>query len=380
MSSTFADMGLDGAVLAALDEMGFTEPMEVQSTCYQPIMRGQDLTVQARTGSGKTLAFSIPFAQGLVDPGLASPQVLVLEPTRELALQVSTECARVCAHRSIHVTPIYGGAAIGPQMGHLREGAQVIVGTPGRVLDHIGRRTLRTERISILVLDEADEMLSMGFLEDIRAILDSLPARRQTLLFSATISDDVKKLASRYMSEPEHISLSSDFVGVQEISHHCYQISGVARVRDLVKVLEIEKPDCAIILCNTRRDTTMVARYLRKEGLDAEAISSDLNQAQREQVMDRMRRKDLRYLVATDIAARGIDIEDLSHVINFTFPTSPDLYIHRTGRTGRAGKSGRAVSLVGPQDVSHFHVLKRTHKEMSGSDGRGFTVHRLDQQ
>jgi len=179
------------------------------------------------------------------------------------------------------------------------------------------------------------------------------------------------------MTRPEHISLSSDFVGVREISHHCYQVSGVFRVRDLVRVLEIERPTCAIIFCNTRKDVTAVSRYLRKQGLDAEAISADLDQRQREAVMEKMRSKTLRYLVATDIAARGIDIEDLSHVINFTFPSSPDLYIHRTGRTGRAGKTGRAVSLVGPQDINHFHQLKITHKEMGNGGESGFEVHRL---
>ncbi|MBW2261032.1 MAG: DEAD/DEAH box helicase [Deltaproteobacteria bacterium] len=342
-------------------------------------MDGRDITVQSRTGSGKTAAFAIPFAQSIVSPDLNAVQVLVLEPTRELAIQVAAECAEVCAHRNLEVLPIYGGAPIGPQIDRLKKGVQIVAGTPGRVLDHMRRKTLRTGSIEVLVLDEADEMLSMGFLEDIKAIIDRLPARKQTLLFSATVPDDIKRLASRYMVDPEHISLSADYVGVHEISHTYYQVSGMMRVKDLIKVLEIEKVESAIIFCNTRKDTTAVARYLKKAGLDAEAISSDLNQSQRERVMERTRSKKLRFLVATDIAARGIDIDDLSHVINYTFPTSPDVYIHRTGRTGRAGKTGKAVSLVGPQDVGHFYQLKLTHRLDDGNDDRAYRLRRLDE-
>jgi len=376
---TFESMGLDGTVLRALADMGFSEPMQVQTTCYPLIMDGRDITVQSRTGSGKTAAFAIPFAQSIVSPDLNAVQVLVLEPTRELAIQVAAECAEVCAHRNLEVLPIYGGAPIGPQIDRLKKGVQIVAGTPGRVLDHMRRKTLRTGSIEVLVLDEADEMLSMGFLEDIKAIIDRLPARKQTLLFSATVPDDIKRLASRYMVDPEHISLSADYVGVHEISHTYYQVSGMMRVKDLIKVLEIEKVESAIIFCNTRKDTTAVARYLKKAGLDAEAISSDLNQSQRERVMERTRSKKLRFLVATDIAARGIDIDDLSHVINYTFPTSPDVYIHRTGRTGRAGKTGKAVSLVGPQDVGHFYQLKLTHRLDDGNDDRAYRLRRLDE-
>jgi ATP-dependent RNA helicase DeaD len=375
---TFEGMGLDAPVIRALEDMGFSEPMQVQSTCYPLIMNGRDITVQSRTGSGKTAAFAIPFAQGIVRPDVVRVQALVLEPTRELAIQVAGECADVCTHRNLEALPIYGGAPIGPQIDSLKRGVHIVVGTPGRVLDHMRRKTLMTGSIEVLVLDEADEMLSMGFLEDIKDVIERLTARRQTLLFSATVPDDIKRLASRYMVDPEHISLSADYVGVHEVSHTYYQVSGIMRVKDLVKVLEVEKVETAIIFCNTRKDTTAVARYLKKAGLDAEAISSDLNQKQRERVMERMRSKTLRYLVATDIAARGIDIDDLSHVINYTFPTSPDVYIHRTGRTGRAGKTGKAVSLVGPQDVSHFYQLKLTHRLDDGKDDRAYRLRRLE--
>jgi ATP-dependent RNA helicase DeaD len=376
-AKTFEQMELDEDVLRALEDMGFDEPMEVQTVCYGPVMEGRDITVQARTGSGKTLAFALPFAQGIVDAGLRAPQVLVLEPTRELALQVARECEKVCAHLDMDAVPIYGGAPIGPQMDRLRRGVQIVVGTPGRVLDHMRRRTLRTGDIEVLVLDEADEMLSMGFIEEIRDVIERLPARRQTLLFSATISGDIKKLAARYMRDPEHISLSADYVGVFEIDHHFYEVSGRSRTRDLVKVLGVEEPQSALIFCNTRRDTLSVARYLQDQGFEAEAISSDLNQAQREKVMQKMHAGGIQYLVATDIAARGIDISDLSHVINYTFPTSPDVYIHRTGRTGRAGKRGIAVSLIGPTDVSHFYQLKLTHRLGTKKGDRFYELRRL---
>ena len=371
---SFDDMGLTDEVLDALEDMGFSDAMEVQSTCFAPVMGGRDITVQSRTGSGKTLAFAIPFAEGLVDPGARVVQALVLLPTRELALQVAEECRKVCGGSGLSAVPIYGGAPIGPQMDQLKRGAQIVVGTPGRVLDHMRRKTLRTDRIRVLVLDEADEMLSMGFIEDIVDIIGRLPAREQTLLFSATISDDIKKLASRYMRDPQHINLSADFEGVHEITHHHYEVSGMTRTSDLMRVLEVERPGRSIIFCNTRRDTTVVARFLKGKGLKAEAISSDLNQRQREQVMGRMHAGEIQYLVATDVAARGIDIDDLTHVINFNFPTSPDVYIHRTGRTGRAGKSGIAVSLVGPQDVSHFYQLKLHGKLGRDKNGPNYRI------
>jgi ATP-dependent RNA helicase DeaD len=287
-----------------------------------------------------------------------------LTPTRELALQVSEEIQRIGRYTQVQVTPIYGGAPMGTQIKRLKDGVHIVSGTPGRVLDHIRRKTLKTDDIQLLVLDEADEMLSMGFAEEIDKIIQTLPpkGKRQTLLFSATIPPEIESIAKRHMENPEKISLSTGGISVAEIDHHYYVVSGMARTRDLLRLLLKERPETAIIFCNTREETSNVARFLERNGYDAEAISSDLTQRDRERVMRRMRDKNLRFLVATDIAARGIDISDLSHVINYQFPESPEVYVHRTGRTGRAGKRGVALSLVGPREIGAFYFLKLIYK------------------
>lgn len=359
---SFAEMGLHPQVLEALTEMGFSEPMEVQRAVFRPMMAGRDLLVQSRTGSGKTAAFGIPLAQGRIDVKEARVQALVLCPTRELALQVANECEKIGRHIGLQVAAVYGGAAMGKQIDALKGGAQLVAGTPGRVLDHLRRGTLRLDHLAVLVLDEADEMLSMGFYEEISEILKRCPVERQTLLFSATIPDEIERISARHMREPEKLSLSGDFVGAQEITHAYYMVSGLGRSRDLVRVLRIEKPESAIIFCNTREETSLVADYMRKSGFDAEAISSDLTQSERERVMGRKRAGTLPFLVATDIAARGIDISDLSHVINYTFPESAEVYVHRTGRTGRAGRHGTAISLISPRELGNFYYLKLTYK------------------
>jgi ATP-dependent RNA helicase DeaD len=334
---TFAEMNLDPAVQQAIDEMGFEVPMEVQTVIFRRVTAGADLMVQSRTGSGKTAAFGIPIAQ-MLPPGTQGVQALILAPTRELALQVAQELGRIAAYRNLVVVPVYGGAPMGRQIEALRAGAQIVAGTPGRVLDHIRRGTLKTDQIKMLVLDECDEMLSMGFQEEIEKILAELPPKheRQTLLFSATIPEEIERIGKRHMREYEKVVLSADFIGVHEIAHRYYLVSGLGRTRDLLKILEYERPESALIFCNTREDTGVVAGFLASHGYDAENISSDLAQTDRERVMGKMRAKTLKFLVATDIAARGIDISGLPYVINYTFPESPEVYIHRTGRTGRA--------------------------------------------
>jgi len=363
---SFAEMGLRDDVVRALTEMGFREPMPVQRRTYRPIMAKRDLIVQSRTGSGKTAAFGIPFVQALIDPEADCKNGrihgLVLGPTRELALQVANEVGRIAVHRPITVTAVYGGAPMGKQVDALKAGSHIVAGTPGRVLDHLRRGTLHLDDLRVIVLDEADEMLSMGFLEDIIEILRRCPAERQTLLFSATMPDEVVRLAQRYQRSPLMLQLSADFVGVSDITHAYYMVSGMGRTRDLLRVLQIERPDSAMVFCNTREETSQVAEFLRSQGLDAEPISSDLTQAERERVMGRMKAKNLHYLVATDVAARGIDISDLSHVLNYTFPESAEVYVHRTGRTGRAGKAGVAISLISPRELGNFYYLKLTYK------------------
>lgn len=361
-SISFADLGLNADVLRALTEMGFSEPMAVQSKTYPLITAGRDLMVQSRTGSGKTAAFGIPFANGLVDPDHKFVQAIVLLPTRELALQVAAELAKICAYRQLTVVPVYGGAPMGRQVEQLHAGGQIVCGTPGRVLDHLRRGTLRLDRVRCAVLDECDEMLSMGFQEDIEAILEKTPATRQTLLFSATVPDAIQRLSRRYLRNPEFLKLSADFIGVHEIKHLYYSIPAIHRENELLQILAFEEPKSAIIFCNTREETGRVAEFLRQHGHDAEAISSDLAQSDRERVLGRMRAGGIKFLVATDVAARGIDIEKLSHVFNYTFPEAPEIYIHRTGRTGRAGRQGTAVSLIGPTEVGSFYYLKLLYK------------------
>jgi ATP-dependent RNA helicase DeaD len=359
---TFAELGLHADVLRAVDEMGFTEPMPVQAATFPLITEGRDLMVQSRTGSGKTAAFGIPFANGIVKAEDKFVQAVVLLPTRELALQVAAELTKICQYRQITVVPVYGGAPMGRQVEQLQAGGQIVCGTPGRVKDHLRRGTLRLDRVRCAVLDECDEMLSMGFQEDIESILEKTPTARQTLLFSATVPEGIQRLARRFLRAPEFLKLSGDYVSVHDIRHVYYSIPGIQREEELLRILDFEEPKSAIIFCNTREETGRVAAFLRGKGHDAEAISSDLSQADRERVLGRMRQGGIKFLVATDVAARGIDIENLSHVFNYTFPEAPEIYIHRTGRTGRAGRKGTAISLIGPTEVGSFYYLKLLYK------------------
>ncbi len=362
LKTTFADMGLRPEVLLALSDMGFTEPMEVQTAAVPLVFGGRDLLVQSRTGSGKTAAFTIPLADRIVRPDDKFVQAIILLPTRELALQVAAEATRICVHAGVGVVPVYGGAPMGRQIEQLRAGAQIVCGTPGRILDHLRRGTLKLDGVRCAILDECDEMLSMGFQEDIEDILDATPKERQTLLFSATIPEGIQRLSRRFLRDPESLKLSADFVGVHAIRHVYYSIPGGHREAELLRILTFENPERAIIFCNTRDETGRVAEFLRRSNLDAEAISSDLSQSDREQVMTRMRAGNIRFLVATDVAARGIDLENLPCVINYTFPESPEIYIHRTGRTGRAGRTGTAISLIGPTEVGGFYYVKLLYK------------------
>ena len=358
---TFEDFGLTEQVQQALEDLEFETPTEVQCATFHPILEGKDLMVQARTGTGKTAAFAIPLVDRLLDDQ-KSVQVLILCPTRELAIQVSSEMEALGRHRGLSVVPIYGGASINKQFQQLEAGVQAVVGTPGRVLDHIRRRTLVLGNIRYLVLDEADEMLSMGFEKEISAILEQVPEGRQTLLFSATIPRELQRLTQRYFMKPMVISLSDDYVGAKEVQHTFYMVSGTGRINDLMKVIETENPDSAMVFCNTREDVQVVAGGLKRHGFSVDWISSDLSQTDREKAMGRMRSGDARFLVATDVAARGIDISHVTHVINYTFPEALDVYIHRTGRTGRMGRTGYAVSLITPRDVGNLYFLRLTYK------------------
>ena len=357
----FDDLGLTDEVLRAVKQMGFEEPTPVQSAAFAPSIAGGDLIIQARTGTGKTAAFGLPLVDKLVDPD-GGAQVLILAPTRELALQSSREIGQLGQYTGIRTVAVYGGAPIDRQIRELDGGAQIVSGTPGRVLDHLKRGTLDGRRLKILVLDEADEMLSMGFARELNAIVALLPEKRQTLLYSATINDAVDRMSKRLMHEPEHISLSSDAVGAQTVTHYYYLATGLSKGQQLIRILENEDPESAIIFCNTRVVTQRTANELRGAGYDAAWLNGDMAQSDRERVLGAARRGELRFLVATDVAARGIDISHVTHVINFDFPENVESYIHRTGRTGRAGRTGTAISLVAPAELGSLYYLRLTYK------------------
>jgi len=356
----FSDLPLSESLQGSLTEMGYEQPTAVQSAAIPMVLTGQDLMVQSQTGTGKTAAFGIPLIKRFEGQsrGIKS---LILCPTRELASQVAAEMNLLGRKGQIQSVAVYGGASIEKQVAEMRF-AHIIVGTPGRVLDHLKRRNLKLHRLEVLVLDEADEMLSMGFAQELSMIMEFVPKDRQTLLFSATIPEDIKRLAQRYMQEPESLSLIEENVGADSVEHHYYMVSGVGRPRDLIQVLEYEEPESALIFTNTRKDTEIVSRALQRHGYQAAYLNSDLPQKEREQLMKRVKEKSLRFLVATDIAARGIDISRLSHVVNYILPESPEVYIHRTGRTGRAGADGIAISLIGPREIGVYYYLKRIYK------------------
>lgn len=358
---TFDVLPLSSEVRATLAEMGYVHPTPVQIAVFEPAKRGKDLVVQARTGTGKTAAFGLPIVDHIVKRSVDRVQVLALTPTRELALQIAAEVERLGKRRGVKVTAIYGGAPMQRQIDAIAAGAQVICGTPGRVLDHLRRGTLDPRSIRLVVLDESDEMLSMGFERELNAILEYLPQDRQTLLFSATLPPDIERIAKNKLRSPEFVTLSGDHVGALSILHYVYMVN-TEKTSALLRVIEVENPESAIVFCNTRDETERLASALQRQGFEADWLNGDLDQGEREKVMSATREGRLRFLVATDVAARGIDISHLTHVINFDFPQDAESYVHRTGRTGRAGRTGTAISLVMPQDIGQLYLLRLTYK------------------
>ncbi|XXV10162.1 DEAD/DEAH box helicase [Sorangium sp. So ce1335] len=358
---TFDVLPLSSELRETLAEIGYVHPTPVQLAVWEPVTRGRDAVVQARTGTGKTAAFGLPIVDHAVKRSLAQAQVLALCPTRELALQVSAEIERLGKRKGIKVVAVYGGAPMQRQIDALAAGAQVIVGTPGRVLDHLRRGTIVAKHIRLLVLDECDEMLSMGFERELTAILAELPPERQTLLFSATLPPDIERIARNKLRSPEFVTLSGDAVGALQIQHYVYLVTGDKHAA-LVRIIEVENPENAVIFCNTKDETEAVAAALKRQGYDADWLNGDLPQSDREKVMSATREGRLRFLVATDVAARGIDISHLTHVINYDFPQDAEAYVHRTGRTGRAGRTGTAIALITPQDVGPLYILRLTYK------------------
>ncbi|MCB8968355.1 MAG: DEAD/DEAH box helicase [Ardenticatenaceae bacterium] len=341
----------------AMARAGWMSLMPVQSRAMPYIMAGRDVMVQSRTGSGKTGAFVLPILER-INPRLEACQALVLVPTRELAVQVSKDAHTLAGERGIRVTAVYGGVRYGPQLEAFRQGAHLVVGTPGRILDHLLRRSLTLEHVQLLVFDEADRLLSMGFYPDMREVQRYLPENRRVegYMFSATFPPNVQRLARLFLHEPGFLGLSSDNVHVVETEHVYYVAPAMDKDRSLVRIIEVENPDNAIIFCNTKARVHYVTVVLQRFGYDADELSADLSQQAREQVLNRVRQGALRFLVATDVAARGIDIPELSHVIQYEPPEDVELYIHRAGRTGRAGASGVAMTLI---DALERPQLKR---------------------
>jgi ATP-dependent RNA helicase DeaD len=364
ITSSFASLPLSAETLASIDAMGYRAPTEVQAETIPRALAGKDLVVQSRTGTGKTAAFGIPIAER-VDPALEAVQAVALAPTRELALQVADELTQIGRGRGLRVVSIYGGDSMERQLEGLRAGAHIVVGTPGRVLDHLRRKTLKFDQVKVLVLDEADRMLDMGFAVEMGQIMDYMPTPRQTLLFSATVPLGIRGLIYHYLTEPEWVLLSEDQVYVKEVEHLYCLTPRLHKEAVLYKLIEYENPASSMIFCNTKEEVRQVYTFLAGKGLPAAMLSSDLAQRKREQVMGRFRDGEVRHLVTTDVASRGIDIEDLSHVFIFSTPDSPEQYIHRAGRTGRVGKSGRAISLVSAHDLMNFNrLVKRYHVEV----------------
>jgi ATP-dependent RNA helicase DeaD len=359
---TFDLLPLGPDVRRAIDEMGYRHPTPVQLAVFEPAAEGRSLVVQARTGTGKTAAFGLPIVDRLVRPSVKAVQALALCPTRELALQVSREIEQIGKFRGVKVVAIYGGASMSKQIEALEAGAQIVVGTPGRVLDHLRQKTLDPSGVRVLVLDEADEMLSMGFARELNAILETLPKNRQGLFFSATIPPDIERLANAQLKAPEIITLSSDQVGALQIGHYVYVVRDADKIGQLARIIEVEDPESAVIFCNTRDETQRVSDALKTRGFDADWLNGDLPQNDRERVMAATRQGRLRFLVATDVAARGIDISHLTHVINHDFPETAEQYVHRTGRTGRAGRTGTAISIIGPKDIGNLYLLRLTYR------------------
>jgi len=344
---------------------GWTTLMPVQARAIPYLLAGRDMLIQARTGSGKTGAFLLPMLERL-DPGRRHCQALILVPTRELARQVWQEAEKLCGDAGLRAVALYGGVGYGPQTEALKQGAHIVIGTPGRVLDHLLRRNLALDRLTMLVFDEADRMLSMGFYPDMKQVQRYLPERPvHTCMFSATFPAHVLRTAQEFMSRPELLSLSRDHVHVTDTEHVFCITLGMDKDRGLVRLIEVENPASAIIFCNTKTRVHYVAVVLRRFGYDADELSADLSQAERERVLERVRQGTLRFLVATDVAARGLDIPDLSHVIQYEPPEDPEGYIHRAGRTGRAGAAGVAISLVSPVErMALERIAKRYGIEM----------------
>ncbi len=356
---SFAELGLDPAVLEAVTAVGYETPSPIQAQSIPALLAGHHLLGVAQTGTGKTAAFALPLLSR-IDPNISQPQILVLAPTRELAIQVAEAFTTYASKfRNFHVLPIYGGQDFYPQIKGLKRGAQVIVGTPGRMLDHLRKGTLKLDRLQALILDEADEMLRMGFIDDVEAILSKTPDTCQRALFSATMPPQIKKVAKTYLRDAVEVKIESETRTVERISQFVLPVYAERKLDALTRILEVEPLDAAIIFVRTKAETTMLAEKLSARGHAVAPLSGDLNQRQREQTVEDLKRGKKDIIIATDVAARGLDVARISHVINYDVPYDTEAYIHRVGRTGRAGRDGKAILLVTPRERSWLRTLER---------------------
>lgn len=359
--NTFAELELSKAVVRATVSMGFEEATPIQELAIPAALAGRDIIGQAQTGTGKTAAFGIPMVENIdLDSGKIAG--LVIAPTRELAVQVAEEINTIGQFRGVRVLPIYGGQDINRQIRALKNRPQIIAATPGRLMDHLRRKTIRLHDVEMAVLDEADEMLNMGFIEDIESILLSVPSERQTLLFSATMPKAIQDLARRFMKDPQFISVKNKEVTVPQTDQSYVQVPDRQKFDLLCRLLDMQSPDSAIVFSRTKRRVDEIHDGLKKRGYPAEALHGDLPQARRDRVTQSFRDGFTEILVATDVAARGLDFSDLSHVYNFDIPQDPDSYVHRIGRTGRVGKTGTAVTFVTSRELSHLQLIERSIK------------------
>jgi len=359
----FAALALSPEVLQALADVGYESPSPIQAATIPPLLEGRDVLGQAQTGTGKTAAFALPILSRIeLKPG--KPQALVLAPTRELAIQVAEAFQRYAAHLpGLQVLPIYGGQSYGPQLHALRRGVHVVVGTPGRVIDHLERGTLDLSGLKFVVLDEADEMLRMGFVDDVEKVLEATPATRQVALFSATMPAPIRKIAQRHLKEPVEVSIKAATTTAANIRQRYWWVSGLHKLDAMTRILEAEPFDAMIVFARTKQATEELAEKLSARGFAAAAINGDMAQPQRERVIQQLKDGKLDILVATDVAARGLDVERISHVLNYDIPYDTESYVHRIGRTGRAGRSGEAILFVTPREKGMLRAIERATRQ-----------------
>jgi ATP-dependent RNA helicase DeaD len=358
---SFQDLPLSMEVLKSIQELGFETLFPIQAQAIMPLLEGKDVIGQAQTGTGKTAAFGVPMVERL-DPQVRKVQGLILVPTRELAMQVAQNMYQFAKHKKLRILPVYGGASIERQIYELNNGAQIVVGTPGRVIDLLERRVLNLSFVKVLVLDEADRMLDMGFIEDIGYILSKAPSDRQTSLFSATIDKTVMNVCNRYMKNPVKILVSKDEIGLTQMKQFYTVVNQGAKFDTLCTILHENNVERAIVFCRTRHETSKIADRLAQKGYRTQALHAGYTQPQRERAINAFKAGKLNLLVATDVAARGLDIEGVTHIINFDIPAEPLVYFHRVGRTARKGAAGTAISLVSYGEMSNFNSVKAITK------------------